>query len=158
MSKHVKDILARGDARIVEAPVAAKPDAKADEGRVQHQIEIDRNFELPTRLYGYTVAAYLTFLGILAAALSTPGLIIPMAIFVAFIVAGFGVPAIWTRLNSNIPGGNDTKPMTMGQFDNVGIMTYTGRLAPRDATIQVLILPVLIVMWGCAIAIIAAIV
>jgi hypothetical protein len=37
-------------------------------------------------------------------------------------------------------------------------MTNTGRLAPRDATIQVLILPVLLVCWGIAIAVIAAIV
>jgi hypothetical protein len=37
-------------------------------------------------------------------------------------------------------------------------MTNTGRLAPRDATIQVLILPVLLVTWGLAVAVIAAVV
>jgi hypothetical protein len=37
-------------------------------------------------------------------------------------------------------------------------MTNTGRLSARDATTQVLILPVLLVIWGIAVAVIAAIV
>ena len=37
-------------------------------------------------------------------------------------------------------------------------MTNTGPLAARDATIQVLILPALIVAWGAAILVIAAVV
>jgi hypothetical protein len=80
-------------------------------------------------------------------------LAIPMAIFVVFIIAGFGVPALWTRL-----AGNTSAPQTMGEFEARGIQTNTGRLAARDATIQVLILPVLLVVWGLAIAVIAALV
>ncbi|MEL6529058.1 MAG: hypothetical protein AAFQ27_03800 [Pseudomonadota bacterium] len=149
MSQHVKDIIARGEARIVEAPEAKAPRA---------QVEIDRNFELPTALYAVTVGLYLAFLVVMFAGLSTPGLVIPMAIFAVFIVGGFGVPAVWARLKSNIPGGDDSRPLTMGAFSNQGIMTHTGRLSPRDATIQMLILPVLIVMWGCAAVTIAALV
>jgi hypothetical protein len=37
-------------------------------------------------------------------------------------------------------------------------MTNTGRLAPRDAAVQMLILPVLLVVWGLAVAVIAAVV
>ncbi|MCK0128802.1 hypothetical protein [Erythrobacter sp. F6033] len=142
MSKLAHDIIARGEARIVDAPAAART-----------QVESDRNFEMPTALYGATVACYLAFIGILGAAFSTPGLIIPMAIFAGFIIAGFGVPAVWTRLKDN-----GSKPMTMGKFQQTGIMTNTGRLAPRDAAIQMLILPVLIVLWACTVVVIAALV
>jgi hypothetical protein len=144
MSHIVHDLLARGDARIVDLPVEAP---------VRHQVEGDRNFGLPTALYGATVAGYLGFLLVVGSAFANPVLAIPMAIFVVFIVAGFGVPAIWTRL-----AGNTSEPQTMGEFEARGIMTNTGRLTARDATIQVLILPVLLVIWGLAIAVIAAIV
>ncbi|MEM9501823.1 MAG: hypothetical protein AAF941_08245 [Pseudomonadota bacterium] len=148
MSKHVKDIVARGEARIVEAPVIAP----------RHQVEVDRNFGLPTGLYVGTVACYLAFLAITGVAFATATLGIPMAIFGLFIVAGFGVPAIWVRLKKNGLEKNDTRPMTMGAFEAKGIMTHTGRLAPRDAAVQVLILPVLIVMWALAVVTIAALV
>lgn len=54
--------------------------------------------------------------------------------------------------------GNPSAPQTLGEFETRGIMTNTGRLLPRDATIQVLILPVLLVIWGLAFAVIAALV
>lgn len=145
MSKLAHDIIARGDARIVEAPARIE--------MPRNQVESDRNFELPTSLYGVTVGCYLAFIGIMFAGFSAPGLIVPMAIFAVFIVAGFGVPAVWTRLKDN-----QSNPMTMGKFKQAGIMTYTGRLAPRDAAIQMLILPVLIVLWACTVVVIAALV
>lgn len=147
MSKQIQEQIIRGKARIVDGP------AKAAENRVRHQVEVDRNFEMPVAFYGATVGLYFAFLGIMFAGLATPGLIIPMAIFAVFIAGMFGVPAIWTRLKDN-----DTSPMTVGQFQQNGIMTHTGRLAPRDAAVQMLILPVLIVLWGCAAVAIAAIV
>jgi hypothetical protein len=149
MSKQVHDIIASGGARVVEAPVKAGP---------RHQVEVDRNFELPISLYAATVGLYLGFLAIMAAAFGNPGLIIPMAIFVVFVVGMFGVPAVWTQLKKNGLEENDTRPLTVGQFEAQGIMTHTGRLAPRDAKVQVLILPVLIVMWGLAVVTIAAVV
>jgi hypothetical protein len=143
MSHIVHDLLARGDARIVAQP----------EAPVRHQVEADRNFGLPTALYGATVAGYLGFLAVVGSAFANPVLAIPMAIFVVFIVAGFGVPMLWTRL-----AGNTSEPQTLGEFEARGIQTHTGRLAARDATIQVLILPVLLVVWGLAVAVIAALV
>ena len=143
MSHIVHDLLAKGEARIVEAPEAAP----------RHQVETDRNFGLPTALYGATVAGYLGFLLVVGTAFANPVLAIPMAIFVVFIIAGFGVPAIWTRL-----AGNTSEPQTLGEFEAKGIQTHTGRLAAKDASIQVLILPVLLVVWGLAVAVIAAVV
>ncbi len=145
MSHIAHDIIARGEARVVAQPEA--------ETAVRHQVEADRNFGLPKALYGATVACYLGFLLVVGSAFASPMLAIPMAIFVFFIVAGFGVPAIWTRL-----AGNASEPQSMGEFQLKGIMTNTGRLAPKDATIQMLILPVLLVVWGLTVAVIAAIV
>lgn len=143
MSKLVQDHIARGEARIVDAPAVAK----------RNQVESDRNFELPTALFATTVGCYLAFLGVMFAAFGNPVLIIPMVIFAVSIIAGFGVPAIWVRLRDNA-----STPMTSSKFGRLGVMTNTGRLRPRDAAIQVLILPVLVVLWGIAAAIVAAIV
>lgn len=142
MSYIVHDLIASGDARVVEQPEA-----------VRHQVESDRNFGLPTALYGASVACYLGFLVIVGSAFANPVLAIPMAIIVVLIAAGFGVPAIWTRLKGNV-----SEPETLGEFETRGIMTNTGRLSAGEATTQVLILPVLLVAWGLAVAVIAAIV
>lgn len=144
MSHIVHDLIARGDARVVD---------HLAEAPVRHQVEADRNFGLPTALYGATVAGYLGFLLVVGTAFANPVLAIPMAIFVVFIIAGFGVPALWTRL-----AGNTSEPQTLGEFEARGIQTNTGRLAAKDATIQVLILPALLVCWGLAVAVIAAVV
>lgn len=142
MSHIVHDLIARGDARVVDQPAA-----------VRHQVEADRNFGLPSALYAATVGCYLGFLLIVGSAFANPALAIPMAIIVLLIVAFFAVPAMWTRLRNN-----PSEPQTLGEFEARGVMTNTGRLAPKDATIQVLILPVLLVFWGLAVAVIAAIV
>ncbi len=144
MSHIVHDLIASGDARIVAQP---------ESPQVRHQVEADRNFGLPSALYGATVAGYLGFLLVVGSAFANPVLAIPMAIFVVFIIAGFGIPAIWTRL-----AGNASQPQTLGEFEARGIQTHTGRLAAKDASIQVLILPVLLVVWGLAVAVIAAVV
>lgn len=139
MSKILHDQLIVGKARIVEAPKAVP--------------EVDRSFNIPGGFIAATVACYFAFLAVMAVGFGNPGLVIPMVIFAVFIVAGFGVPAIFFRLK-----GNDSKPKTMGAFSQEGIMTHTGRLSPRDAGIQILILPVLIVLWACAAVTIAALV
>jgi len=145
MTDQIQHKINTGEARIVAPPVA-RPNAP------RHQVEIDRNFELPTGMFAMTVGLYLGFLAIMAAAFGNPVLAIPMAIFALFIVAGFGVPAVWSRL-----AGNKSKPLTMARFKADGIMTGTGRLTSRDATVQMLILPGLLVAWGATFAIIAAI-
>lgn len=117
-------------------------------------VTVDRSFELPKVLYGATVALYLGFLAVLAAGFSSPGLIIPMAIFAFFIVAGFGVPALWTRMRPD----NPVAPLDWGRFRREGIATLTGRLTAGEAAAQMLVLPVLIFFWGVTTVIIAALV
>ena len=140
MTKIITHEIAEDKARIVDAPVA--------------RVTVDRSFELPRAIYAATVAAYLGFIAIMAAGFGNPKMVIPTAIFALFVVAGFGVPAVWTRIAPD----HRSKPMTTSRFARDGIMTHTGRLTGRDATIQVLILPVLIVLWGLAVVTIAALV
>ncbi|TIX50559.1 hypothetical protein [Alteraurantiacibacter aquimixticola] len=125
-----------------EAPVARKP----------HIVE--RTFELPPALYGATVACYLGFLAITGLAFATPGLILPMALFAFIIVAGFALPTIWTRMAPDAP----MKAKSWAKFQRDGITTLTGHNSAGGATVQVLILPVLIVVWGLAVVTIAAVV
>lgn len=140
MSKQVHDIIQSGAARVVGAPV-------------RHQVEADRNFGLPAAVYGAMVGCYLGFLAIAAVTFGNPTLAIPLVIFALAIVAGFGVPTLWTRLKDN-PGAAPTT----GEFARDGIMTNTGRLSASDAAIQILTLPVLVVVWGVVAFIIAALV
>lgn len=126
--------------------------APADVAAPAHQV--DRTFELPRGLYIATVSCYLGFLAIMATGFSSPGLIVPMGIFVIFIVPGFGVPAIWTKLTPE----NASTAKSWGELRSSGIATLTGRLSRSEASIQMLILPVLIVMWGLAVVTIAALV
>lgn len=116
--------------------------------------EVNRTFELPTRLYAATVGLFLAYVALMGAGFAHPEMILPVAIFAMFITAGFGVPAIWTRL------APDTAPraMTWKRFVREGIITATGRTTARDACVQVLILPVLIFLWGVAAVTIAALV
>jgi len=115
---------------------------------------VDRTFELPAFLYGTTAALYLCFIAVMTAGFAAPGLQIPAVIFALFVVAGFGTPALWTRMGP----GRGREAMTWWQFRRDGIATLTGRLTAGEACAQMLILPVLILVWGIAIVTIAALV
>ena len=140
MSKHLTRELVAEQAIIVAAP---KP---------LH--EVDRTFQLPKGLYAATVGLYLGFLVVMAVGFSTPGLIIPMAIFTIIIVAGFGVPAVWTRLSPI----TDSKQITFSKLQREGISTLTGRLSAKDASVQMLVLPINVFCWGVATVSIATLV
>ena len=115
---------------------------------------VDRSFELPAGLYGATVACYLGFLGLTASAFGNPELILPMVIFAFFIVAGFGVPTIWAKLAPD----SSIRSKGWNLFQRDGIKTLTGHNTAGEATVQVLILPALIVAWGVAVVTIVALV
>jgi len=137
MSKLATQEFIADKARIVEAPCTPT--------------QVDRSFDIPSVLYGTTVALYLGFLMIMAAVFAGPGLIIPMVVCTGFIIGGFGIPLMWTRLSPQ----TEQRVLSCGEFESKGIMTSTGRMKSRDAAIQMLILPVLIVIWGLAVVTIA---
>ncbi|GFM28284.1 uncharacterized protein PY1_contig-04-332 [Novosphingobium sp. PY1] len=124
-------------ARITDAPVRTR---------------VERNFGLPTGLYVATVALYLGFIGVMASLFMNPELAIPMVVFAGFVVFAFGLAGYWAKMKPD----NDTAPLTWGQFGSRGIDTLSGRLTASEAAIQVLMLPVLILGWGLAVAVIVA--
>lgn len=113
---------------------------------------VDRNFGLPTGLYIGTVALYLGFIGLMATLFLNAELVIPMVVFAGFVAFAFGLAGEWTRMKPD----NVTRPLTWSQFQNRGIQTLSGPLTSGEAAVQVLILPVLIMVWGVAIAVIVA--
>lgn len=143
MSKHIERQLVADKAVVHDVmPAAAKPH------------EVDRTFEVPPVAYAMTVGCYLGFVAIMAAALGNPGLIIPMAVFAFFIVAGFGLPTIWAKMEPE----KTSKALSWGRFRQQGISTYTGRISAGEAMAQVLVLPVLVFFWGLVIAVMIALV
>lgn len=114
----------------------------------------DRTFELPTGLYVATVGAYLAFLAVLAIGFASDDLILPMAVFVFYIVMAFGLPSLWARMQPQ----TKSRALTWQQFRREGIQTNTGWLPAGSAAIQVLMLPVLILLWGVAAVIVKALV
>ena len=101
-----------------------------------------------------TVGLYFAFLAVMAVAFADPRLIVPMGIFYIYIIMAFGVPALWVRMK---PDHTD-RPLSWSQFMREGIATHTGRMAGKDAAVQVLILPTLIFGWGVAMAVIVALI
>jgi hypothetical protein len=113
-----------------------------------------RSFDLPTGLFTATVGLYFAFLAVMAFAFADPGLIVPMGIFYIYIIMAFGVPALWVRMKPD----HADRPLSWQRFLRDGVDTHTGRLAGRDAAVQVLILPTLILGWGVAMATIVALI
>jgi len=115
---------------------------------------VDRNFELPIGLFAGTAGCYFAFLGVMALGFGNPRLILPMAIFVVFIAMYFAVPAMWMRMKPD----HAQRLTSWSKFKRNGIMTAYGHSSAGGAAVQVLILPVLILLWGLAVVMIAAVV
>jgi hypothetical protein len=115
---------------------------------------VDRSFELPAALFVGTAGCYLAFLGVMAVGFGNPHLILPMAIIVTFMVMAFAVPALWMRMKPD----HAQALTSWSRFSREGIMTAFGRSTAGAATVQVLILPVLILAWGLVAVTIAAVV
>jgi hypothetical protein len=64
----------------------------------------------------------------------------------------FGLAGYWVKMKPR----NDAVAPTWGQLAARGIDTLNGRLTAGEAAVQVLTLPVLILCWGLAVAIIVA--
>jgi hypothetical protein len=128
------------------AKIATRHDAQVQRANT------DRGFELPKALYVVTIGSYLAFLAVMMATFRDAQIGLVMAICVIYIVMAFGVPALWNQVGPPHP----TNRLSWSTFSKNGIQTYTGKIGAGDATLQVLILPVLILIWGVGIALIVA--
>ena len=120
---------------------------------VRQDIE-SRHFDLPVAIHAGFFGLFLAYLAVMFIGFYEPQMIIPMAIFVIFTVGFYVVPAMWTGLEPD----NKGKAMSMQQLLGQGIATHVGWCKGRDAMVQALILPVLILGWGIAVVSIAALV
>lgn len=115
---------------------------------------VDRTFELPKGLYIGMVAIYMSYLLLMGTAFQAGHMVVIMSICMISVAAGFGVPALWALMQPE----NDSTNMSWQQFVRSGIDTHTGILNAKDATIQIMILPILVLAWGAAIVTIAQLV
>jgi hypothetical protein len=109
--------------------------------------DVDRSFGLPPVLHVVTFALYFAFLTVMSLGLGTRDLAIPLAICFIFLGMAAVVPAKWVTMKPI----NQTKKNRWIDFSQYGIETYTGLMHANDAIVQILILPVLILLWGIAI-------
>lgn len=128
--------------------LVSPPDFKPN---LRQDIE-QRNFGLPVSLHAIYFGLFLAFLGVMALGIQSPGLIIPMAVCIWFTAAFYVVPMLWTRTSPQ----DGSKAMSMGELERNGIITHTGLCSGRDAVVQTLILPALVLGWGIATVTIAA--
>ncbi|MEO7814555.1 MAG: hypothetical protein ABIR87_03830 [Sphingomicrobium sp.] len=141
MTARLDKHLLAGTANLVAAPAPE-----------QHRACTDRGFELPTALYIATIGPYLAFLAIMAVGFQSRQMLLPMVIFTVYIAMLFGVPALWARMQPETA----TPPLTLRAFWDHGIQTYTGHNRAGPAAVQVLLLPVMVLLWGIAVVVIAA--
>lgn len=125
-----------------------------EEPSVRLPTTVDRNFELPNRLYAAMAVLFFAAAGVMALGFSAPGMIVPTGIIAVFIAMFFAVPAIWARLKPE----NPQRATSWARFRQHGIMTPYGRSTAGAATVQVLILPVLIFVWALAFVTAAALI
>ena len=118
---------------------------------VRQDIE-DRNFGLPVAIHATFFGLFLAYLGVMFAGFYEPQMILPMAIFVIFTAGFYVVPMMWTGMAP----GNKSRALSMEELFASGIRIETGICKGRDAMVQALILPVLILGWGIAVVSIAA--
>jgi hypothetical protein len=88
------------------------------------------------------------------AAFASPGLVVPMGVFVAFLAAFYVVPMKWATMKP----ANPDRAMELSRLMASGVDTINGRCSGAAAVAQVLVLPALVFAWGVAIATIVALV
>ncbi|MEO7634551.1 MAG: hypothetical protein ABIS38_02750 [Sphingomicrobium sp.] len=111
----------------------------------------DHSFELPTGIYLVMALLFAGSIAVLAIAFRSD-MALPYAIVFAFLIAFFAIPTIFVRTSPR----DGAAPLGWSDFRATGIATATGRTGALEATTLVLILPVLLMVWAIAIAIIAA--
>lgn len=111
----------------------------------------DQSFELPTGIYVAMAVMFFGFIAVLNVTFSGHMGVTFGAIF--FLVAAFfAIPIFMTRTATD----SRTRALKWYEFLDRGVETENGRSSAGAATVLVLILPFLILVFGIAIATIAA--
>lgn len=122
----------------------------ADRARIVAPPSADM-FDLPRMIHAAYIGCFVAFLTITGGVFMTGELILPFAVFFIYLAMFFGIPLLMARM---VPG--PATPTRWHQFRERGIVLETGPCAADAAIWQVLTVPVLIVFWGIAVAVIVA--
>lgn len=112
----------------------------------------DQSFELSRRIYLTIASMFIGFIAVLSLSFHGGHMLVKYGVIFGFIAIFFAVPTIFVR----VAGKERTQALTWSEFRNRGIVTATGQTSAGDATFLVPLLPCLIMCFGIAIAIIAA--
>ena len=137
------ELLARAD--IVHAPVLP---VQPSEGCR------DRTFELPTGLLLSVFGLFTAYLVVMSIGFAADGLVVPMAVNFIFVAAFAIVPMLWATMKP----AKESRALSFDRFLARGVETETGKCGAGSASIQVLMLPAFILLWGIAVTTIAALV
>lgn len=130
---------------VARAEIVAPPVARACE---------DQSFELPGAIYAAMVAMFTGFILVLSLAFRGGHMVVAYGVIFAFIAVFFAIPAIFPKMKSE----GRSKSLSWAMFKYRGIVTATGRTSAKEATVLVLLLPILIFCFAIAIATIASLV
>jgi hypothetical protein len=114
----------------------------------------DQTFELPPALYVATAALFMGFVTVLCVAFRS-NMLVSWGVIAVFIAAFFAVPTIFALVST---GDSRRRALGWEEFMKNGVATATGRASGAEATVLVLLLPVLIFCFGLAVAAISLIV
>lgn len=144
MAVHQSPEAVAQQARIVPAPEFAAAALRPNRGT--------RVFDLHPAVHLMVAGAWFGFVAILATAFMTAELVVPAAIFVIGVVALFGTPAMWARIQPK----DDLPRQTWAEFLKEGVDCHTGPLTSGQALAQILVLPAMLIGLGAFIAVLKA--
>lgn len=110
-----------------------------------------RVFDLHPALHVALFGGFFVYLGIMWSAFGNAELAIPFAIFAIFLAGSFITPALWARVSPHTGPKAD-----WSRFLRDGFTCETGHLTAGATVAQVMIMPVMLIFWGFAIAVIRA--
>ena len=113
----------------------------------------DQSFELPTGVYVAMALMFAGFVTVLAFAFHG-SMAVSYGVIFAFLAMFFAVPSLFPKMAN----GGSARALEWREFSSRGIDTATGRTSATSATVLVLVLPFLILCFGIAVALIAALV
>lgn len=141
MSVHTPDAALIAHRTVIRLPTAKQPSMPLP----------TRHFDLPPLLHGATLGLFLTYLVVMGLTFGGGRMGIVLTICAISVIGMFLVPALFQLMGPR----HEDRPLRVSAFARDGIECLTGRLTAGQASVQVLIMPVLILAWGIAIAIIA---
>ena len=106
----------------------------------------DQSFELPGGLYAAMAMMFAGFVAVLALGFRGGHMAVVYGVIFVFMIAYFAIPAMFQRKQG----------LSWAMFRYKGIKTATGHASAGEATVLVLLLPFLILCFGIAVALIAA--